>query len=81
MIGYHVAVLTGFYLDSMIRTGIGMSIIMLVSVLIGIHVLIWLKDIASACKTKYTQRKLKKALKLKYTDTKKQMEKMDLEID
>ena len=53
LIGYHVAVLTGFYLNSLIRTGIGLSIIMLVSALICVHVLIWLTDIASSLKAKY----------------------------
>ena len=55
LIGYHVAVLTGFNVESTTRIGLGVSIIMLVSLLIALHVIRWLSGVILSLKRKYVQ--------------------------
>ena len=45
LIGYHIAVLTGFNVESMTRIGLGISIILLVTLLIAVHIIRWLQGV------------------------------------
>ena len=81
LIGYHVCVLTGFNIETERRFSIGISIIILVSLLISVHIVRWLIGFIAEIKIKFMKHKLKKGLKLKLESTMKSMHKVKEEID
>ena len=80
LIGYHLCVLTGFNIGTERRFTIGISIIILVSLLISVHIIRWLIGFIAEIKIKFMKHKLKKGLKLKLESTMKSIKKADEEI-